>query len=158
MTGDMKSTAGSYNHIGTFLSKATSQGSVYAIDHEGTSFKDAEAKIMPFRTYMQRAAAGAKEASPAPSVIHIAQTRSIEAITPEVSEQQTESQPDGSYITVTAIGKQRVRIESNRTATLRVFTPAGQLYRLLDIRPGTATYSGFQPGLYLFGGMKVRVW
>ena len=158
VTGDMKSTAGSYNHIGTFLSKATSQGSVYAIDHEGTSFKDAEAKIMPFRTYMQRAAAGAKEAAPAPSVIHIAQTRSIEAITPEVSEQQTENLPDGSYITVTAIGKQRVRIESTRTATLRVFTPAGQLYRLLDIRPGTASYSGFQPGLYLFGGMKVRVW
>lgn len=158
VTGDMKSTAEGYNHIGTFLCKATSQGSVYAIDHEGTSFKDAEAKIMPFRTYMQRAAAGAKEAAPTPSVIHIAQTRSIEAITPEVSEQQTESQPDGSYITVTAIGKQRVRIESTRTATLRVFTPAGQLYRLLDIRPGTASYSGFQPGLYLFGGMKVRVW
>ncbi len=158
VTGDMKSTAGGYNHIGTFLCKATSEGSIYAIDREGTAFRDAEAKVMPFRTYMQRSASGAKGDYQVPSVIHIAKTRSIEAITPEVGEQQTDRQPDGSYIIVTAIGKQRVRIESNRTATLRVFTPAGQLYRLLDIRPGTATYSGFQPGLYIFGGMKVRVW
>lgn len=158
VTGDMKSTAGGYNHIGTFLCKATSEGSIYAIDREGTAFRDAEAKVMPFRTYMQRSASGAKGDYQVPSVIHIAKTRGIEAITPEVGEQQTDRQPDGSYIIVTAIGKQRVRIESNRTATLRVFTPAGQLYRLLDIRPGTATYSGFQPGLYIFGGMKVRVW
>ena len=158
VTGDMKSTAGGYNHIGTFLCKATSEGSIYAIDREGTAFRDAEAKVMPFRTYMQRSASGAKGDYQVPSVIHIAKTRGIEAITPEVGEQQTDRQPDGSYIIVTAIGKQRVRIESNRTVTLRVFTPAGQLYRLLDIRPGTATYSGFQPGLYIFGGMKVRVW
>ena len=158
VTGDMKSTAGGYNHIGTFLCKATSEGSIYAIDREGTAFRDAEAKVMPFRTYMQRSASGAKGDYQVPSVIHIAKTRGIEAITPEVGEQQTDRQPDGSYIIVTAIGKQRVRIESNRTATLRVFTPAGQLYRLLDIRPGTATYSGFQPGLFIFGGMKVRVW
>lgn len=158
VTGDMKSTAGGYNHIGTFLCKATSEGSIYAIDREGTAFRDAEAKVMPFRTYMQRSASGAKGDYQVPSVIHIAKTRGIEAITPEVDEQQTDRQPDGSYIIVTAIGKQRVRIESNRTATLRIFTPAGQLYRLLDIRPGTATYSGFQPGLYIFGGMKVRVW
>lgn len=157
VTGDMKSTAGGYNHIGTFLCKATSEGSIYAIDREGTAFRDAEAKVMPFRTYMQRSASGAKGDYQVPSVIHIAKTRGIEAITPEVGEQQTDRQPDGSFIIVTAIGKQRVRIESNRTATLRVFTPAGQLYRLLDIRPGTATYSGFQPGLYIFGGMKVRV-
>ena len=40
---------------------------------------------------------------------------------------------------------------------MNVTTAVGQLYRILDIQPGIATYSGFQPGLYIFGKTKVMV-
>ena len=66
-------------------------------------------------------------------------------------------QSDGNYILVAPAGRGRISVESTFATTLKVFTPSGQLYRILDVRPGTATYSGFQPGLYIVGKVKVRV-
>ena len=54
-------------------------------------------------------------------------------------------------------GGRRIRVESTIATTLKVFTATGKLYRLLDVRPGTATYSGFQPGLSIAGKAKIRV-
>ena len=50
-----------------------------------------------------------------------------------------------------------VEIESTYSIQLKVFASTGQLYRILDVQPGTATYSGFHPGLYIFGKAKVLV-
>lgn len=155
-TGDMKTNVSSYDHTGTFIAEDTKTTTVYGINASGTAFDDAPATILPFRTYIRKTASGAKPYSPAVSVISIAETRGIDTITPEGGE-QADVQPDGNYILVVPAGRGRISVESTFATTLKVFTPSGQLYRILDVRPGTATYSGFQPGLYIVGKVKVRV-
>ena len=155
-TGDMKTNVSSYDHTGTFIAENTETTKVYGINATGTAFDDAPATILPFRTYIRKTASGAKPYSPAVSVISIAETRGIDTITPEGGE-QADVQPDGNYILVAPAGRGRISVESTFATTLKVFTPSGQLYRILDVRSGTATYSGFQPGLYIVGKVKVRV-
>ena len=155
-TGDMKTNVSPYAHTGTFIAENTEATTVYGINATGTAFDDATATILPFRTYIRKTASGAKPYSPAVSVISIAETRGIDTITPEGGE-QADVQPDGNYILVAPAGRGRISVESTFATTLKVFTPSGQLYRILDVRPGTATYSGFLPGLYIVGKVKVRV-
>ena len=169
MTTQMATEADGFAHEGTFSAKAVANGSVYGINAEGTAFDDASSitTIMPFRTFMSPTTAGAKrqdnagaayrtESRASVSEIRITENKSGDEIRPEIGiKDKTEASND--YLTIRSIGERRVRIESSRATQLKVYTLSGQLYRILDVQPGTATYSGFYPSLYIFGNVKVMV-
>lgn len=150
-----------FSHRGTFAAKQVANGT-YGMNADGTAFEDAptletQKTIMPFRTYMTSASTNAQTRSAdTPSVIHIAETTGIDKIQPEVNGNE-EDAPDGDYLIVRPISERRVRVESTYATQLKVFSTTGQLYRILDVQPGTATYSGFHPGFYIFGRTKVMV-
>ena len=147
-----------FSHRGTFAAKQVANGT-YGMNADGTAFEnDSQLEtIMPFRTYMTSASTSAQTRSAdTPSVIHIAETTGIDKIQPEVNGNE-EDAPDGDYLIVRPISERRVRVESTYATQLKVFSTTGQLYRILDIQPGTATYSGFHPGFYIFGRTKVMV-
>ena len=147
-----------FSHRGTFAAKKVANGT-YGMNADGTAFDDASTleTIMPFRTYMTSASTNAQTRSAdTPSVIHIAETTGIDKIQPEVNGNE-EDAPDGDYLIVRPISERRVRVESTYATQLKVFSTTGQLYRILDVQPGTATYSGFHPGFYIFGRTKVMV-
>ena len=148
-----------FSHRGTFAAKKVANGTIYGMNADGTAFDDASTleTIMPFRTYMTSAPTSAQTRSAdTPSVIHIAETTGIDKIQPEVNGNE-EDTPDGDYLIVRPISERRVRVESTYATQLKVFSTTGQLYRILDVQPGTATYSGFHPGFYIFGRTKVMV-
>ena len=159
MTQSLAMTADGYAHRGTFAATAVGEGTVYGIDASGKAFNDASsiAQVMPFRTYMAPASNAAKSTQTvAPSEIKITEQKGAGDIRPELGvEDKDETSND--YLTVRAIGEHRVRIESSRAVNLKVYNASGQLVRILDVQPGTATYSGFSPNLYIFGEAKVKV-
>ena len=147
-----------FSHRGTFAAKKVANGT-YGMNANGTAFDEASTleTIMPFRTYMTSASTSARmRSADTPSVIHIAETTGIDKIQPEVNGNE-EDAPDGDYLIVRPISERRVRVESTYATQLKVFSTTGQLYRILDVQPGTATYSGFHPGFYIFGRTKVMV-
>ena len=160
----MSTAANGYAHQGTFAAKLVASGELYGMNAEGTAFNDASTlqTVMPFRTYISKATQAASSAratsesrtATTPSVIYISEGRSIENINPEVKGDENET---GDYLTVRPLGQRRVRIESTYATQLNVYTLSGQLFRVLDVQPGTATYSGFYPAVYIFGRTKVIV-
>lgn len=159
VTTSMESTKGDdYKLCGTFAETSTASGSIYGMNNTGTAFDDNStvSPVMPFRTYMTKNTTTANQRAAAPSVIFIAEANSSEMIVSEFGG-DTEAQPTGNYLIVRPIGNGRVRIESTYPTTLHAFTALGQLYRVLDVLPGTATYSGYTPGLYIFDKKKVMV-
>jgi hypothetical protein len=69
--------------------------------------------------------------------------------------------PDGGVSTpsglhVYGVG-QRLVVVSDFATTLPVYTATGALVRVLDVRPGTATYSGFKQGIYVVDHKKIRL-
>ena len=148
-----------YYHVGSFAATKVANGTIYGMNAVGSAFDDASTlhTVMPFRTYMTTLMTNARTRSTdAPSVIRIAETTGIEKIESDVNGNGEEA-ATGDYLTVHPINNSRVRIESTYATQLQVFSTTGQLYRLLDIQPGTATYSGFHPGIYIFGKKKVMV-
>jgi len=159
VTESMESTlTNGYKLCGTFAETATASGSIYGMNSNGIAFDDNStvSPVMPFRTYMTKTAKTANQRSVAPSIIFIAEANSSEMIVPELGGDE-EAQPSGDYLIVRPIGNGRVRIESTYPTTLQAFTALGQLYRVLDVQPGSATYSGYTPGLYIFDKKKVMV-
>lgn len=148
---------GKYSHLGTFSAINVSNGNVYGMNDSGTAFDDASSlsTVTPFRTYMSPTATRSNARYDYTSVINIAE-QNADNIMPDMEENEDDTQTE-DHITVRAIGNQRVRIESTMATRLNVVTVAGQLYRILDVQPGIATYSDFQPGLYIFGTTKVIV-
>lgn len=148
---------GKYSHLGTFSAINVSNGNVYGMNDSGTAFDDASSlsTVTPFRTYMSPTATRSNARYDYTSVINIAE-QNADNIMPDMEENEDDAQTE-DHITVRAIGNQRVRIESTMATRLNVVTVAGQLYRILDVQPGIATYSDFQPGLYIFGTTKVIV-
>ena len=157
-TADMQTAASGYAHMGTFAARKVAEGTVYGMNAQGTAFEDAStlATVMPFRTYMAKTQTAAQSRSANPSVIHIAETTGIDRIEPEVNGNEEDSE-SGDHLIIRSIGSSRVKVESTYSLQLKVFASTGQLYRILDVQPGTATYSGFHPGLYIFGKAKVLV-
>ena len=152
-----------YSHMGTFKAQEVANGTIYGMNDTGTAFSDTFAEtspfatVMPFRTYLTPAATASQaRSSAAPSVIRIADTTGIEKIEPDVKITDDDD-PSGNYLIVQPIGGRRIRIESTYATQLQVFSTTGQLYRILDVQPGTATYSGFYPSIYIFGNKKVIV-
>ena len=148
--------ADGYAHNGTFTAVEVSRGTVYGINHQGTAFDDASAQstVMPFRTYMSVTKDGAMARAAYSHQINISELKGG-AISPDAMDDEDNAQNDG--IIVRPIGGHRVSVESEVSSRMNVTTAVGQLYRILDIQPGIATYSGFQPGLYIFGKTKVMV-
>ena len=158
ITADMKTVSDGYAHRGTFAAKEVANGGIYALNTEGTAFSNTATSqtVMPFRTYLttESTNAGARS-SEAPSVIRISETTGIDRIEPEIN--GNDDTPAGESLFIRPIGAHRVRIESTYSTQLQVFSTTGQLYRILDVRPGTATYSGFPDGIYIFGNRKIMV-
>lgn len=147
-----------YYHVGSFAATKVANGTIYGMNAVGTAFDDASTlqTVMPFRTYMTTLMTNARTRSTdAPSVIRIAETTDIDKIEPEIN--GNDDTPAGESLFIRPIGAHRVRIESTYSTQLQVFTTTGQLYRILDVRPGTATYSGFPDGIYIFGNRKILV-
>lgn len=158
ITADMKTVSNGYAHRGTFAAKEVANGGIYALNTEGTAFCNTATSqtVMPFRTYLTKESANAGARSSAvPSVIRISETTGIDRIEPEIN--GNDDTPAGESLFIRPIGAHRVRIESTYATQLQVFSTTGQLYRILDVRPGTATYSGFPDGIYIFGKAKVFV-
>ena len=158
ITADMQTTSNGYAHRGTFAAKEVANGGIYALNTEGTAFCNTATSqtVMPFRTYLTKESANAGARSSAvPSVIRISETTGIDRIEPEIN--GNDDTPAGESLFIRPIGAHRVRIESTYATQLQVFSTTGQLYRILDVRPGTATYSGFPDGIYIFGNKKVMV-
>ena len=158
LPAEMKTAASGYAHMGTFAAREVEEGAVYGMNAQGTAFEDASTltTVMPFRTYMAKTQTAAQSRSANPSVIHIAETTGIDRIEPEVNGNEEDSE-SGDHLIIRSIGSSRVKVESTYSIQLKVFASTGQLYRILDVQPGTATYSGFHPGLYIFGKAKVLV-
>lgn len=158
ITADMKTVSNGYAHRGTFAAKEVANGGIYALNTEGTAFSNTATSqtVMPFRTYLttESTNAGARS-SEVPSVIRISETTGIDRIEPEIN--GNDDTPAGESLFIRPIGAHRVRIESTYSTQLQVFSITGQLYRILDVRPGTATYSGFPDGIYIFGNRKIMV-
>lgn len=158
ITADMKTISNGYAHRGTFTAKEVANGGIYALNTEGTAFSNTATSqtVMPFRTYLttESTNAGARS-SEVPSVIRISETTGIDRIEPEIN--GNDDTPAGESLFIRPIGAHRVRIESTYSTQLQVFSTTGQLYRILDVRPGTATYSGFPDGIYIFGNRKIMV-
>lgn len=158
ITANMKTVSDGYAHRGTFAAKEVANGGIYALNTEGTAFSNTATSqtVMPFRTYLttESTNAGARS-SEVPSVIRISETTGIDRIEPEIN--GNDDTPAGESLFIRPIGAHRVRIESTYSTQLQVFSTTGQLYRILDVRPGTATYSGFPDGIYIFGNRKIMV-
>lgn len=160
-----------FSHRGTFAAQQVANGTLYGMNDNGTAFISASSSalastpgsalshttVMPFRTYMAPASQQAKvRSTDATKVIRISETTGIDRIEPEANGND-EDTPAGEYLLIRPIGAHRVSIESTYATQLKVFSTTGQLHRILDVQPGTATYSGFSDGIYIFGKAKVLV-
>lgn len=158
ITQAMATQRNDYSHVGSFAATKVANGTIYGMNAVGTAFDDASTlqTVMPFRTYMTTLMTNARTRSgDAPSVIRIAEATGIEKIESDVN--GNDDTPAGESLFIRPIGAHRVRIESTYSTQLQVFSTTGQLYRILDVRPGTAIYSGFPDGIYIFGNRKIMV-
>lgn len=159
-----------FSHRGTFAAQQVGNGTL-GMNDNGTAFISASSSalastpgsalshttVMPFRTYMAPASQQAKvRSTDATKVIRISETTGIDRIEPEANGND-EDTPAGEYLLIRPIGAHRVSIESTYATQLKVFSTTGQLHRILDVQPGTATYSGFPDGIYIFGKSKIMV-
>ena len=160
-----------FSHRGTFAAQQVANGTLYGMNDNGTAFVSASGSalastpgsalshttVMPFRTYMAPASQQAKvRSTDATKVIRISETTGIDRIEPEANGND-EDTPAGEYLLIRPIGAHRVSIESTYATQLKVFSTTGQLHRILDVQPGTATYSGFPDGIFIFGKSKIMV-
>ena len=160
--------AGAYYYNGAFINEEGTTGK-YAIKLKssasddtaiGDRFDDGE-RIYPFRGYLATTAASKSMAFTADAPLQTA----IDAIyitdIYSNNEQMTEEQDDDSAadegITIYSLSGGRLGITSAYDTTINVYTTAGQLVRVLDIRQGKQTFSGFKPAVYLVGNKKVMV-
>lgn len=159
-----------FSHRGTFAAQQVGNGTL-GMNDNGTAFVATSGSasastpgsalshttVMPFRTYMAPASQQARvRSTDATKVIRISETTGIDKIEPEANGND-EDTPAGEYLLIRPIGAHRVSIESTYATLLKVFSTTGQLHRILDVQPGTATYSGFPDGIYIFGKAKVLV-
>lgn len=159
-----------FSHRGTFAAQQVGNG-ILGMNDNGSAFVSASGSalastsgsalshttVMPFRTYMAPASQQARvRSTDETKVIRISETTGIDRIEPEANGND-EDAPAGEYLLIRPIGDHRVSIESTYATQLKVFSTTGQLHRILDVQPGTATYSGFPDGIYIFGKAKVLV-
>ncbi len=156
-----------YAHVGTFLALTEEQ---YAMDDDGIKFvanSDTEPMtVLPFRTYMELTSdklgfpigsdsEKGSQQNAKPSTILIGShgdemmddQKGVEEVNPSDGNRNPKMiiYPRG----------RRVIVESPESTTLNMYTIGGQLIRVLDVREGTNSYSGFGPGIYIVGQKRL---
>lgn len=159
-----------FSHRGTFAAQQVANGTL-GMNDNGSAFVSASGSalastsgsalshttVMPFRTYMAPASQQARvRSTDETKIIRISEATGIDRIEPEANGND-EDTPAGEYLLIRPIGAHRVSIESTYATQLKVFSTTGQLHRILDVQPGTATYSSFPDGIYIFGKSKIMV-
>ena len=166
---DSATTASGYKHYGAYLNNNGETGA-YAIKvgGEGDRFVNGEA-IYPFRSYLTKGSLLAGNSLDADfnlqssmvNADYILINDDLSQKLEDVLDGDIERDPDGGVSTpsglrVYGIGT-RLVVVSDFATTLPVYTSTGALVRVLDVRPGTATYSGFAQGIYIVDRKKIRL-
>ena len=151
--------ANAYNHIGTYMLTEQSE-TVYSMNDAGTAFDSNTAAVLPFRTYMTTGVISDSKAA-GPQLAKQIFIGSLGAARQEkIGSDEQPGDPDkgvkGPHLYIYPKGK-RVIIDSTYPTTLQMYTIGGNLMRIFDVRPGINTYSGFLPGIYIFGTTKLLV-
>ncbi len=167
---DSATTVSSYKHFGAYLNNSGTAGA-YAINvsGEGDKFENSAA-VYPFRSYITTSATPL--AGNSMDIDFNVQSSMVNADyiligddssqkLEDVLDGDIERDPDGGITTeqglrVYGVG-QRIVVISDFATTLPVYTATGALVRILDVRPGTATYSGFKQGVYIVDRKKIRL-
>ena len=155
-----KSTADGYCHVGAFINEAAADG-IYAIDTKadnaeaaGDKFQDNKT-VYPFRSYMYVDDGSNNAKSITSHTIYIASATGIENISFEAQDDDQDEVQNGMLVYPLSNG--RIGITATEDTVVSVYTIGGQLIRVLDVREGKQTYSGFKPGMYIVGQKKLRV-
>ncbi|MBO6234936.1 MAG: hypothetical protein J6N43_05900, partial [Prevotella sp.] len=151
----------SYKHYAAFLNNEGT--GVYAIDVNGEGSKfEAGKPVYPFRSYLTTGSALAPNSVNADLAAdgYILISDDLGKLE-KVLDGDMQRDPDGGVSTpsglhVYGVG-QRLVVVSDFATTLPVYTATGALVRVLDVRPGTATYSGFKQGVYVVDRKKIRL-
>ena len=157
-----------YKHYSAFLNNEGT--GVYAIDVNGYGDRFESGKaVYPFRSYLTTGDALAPNSMNAELTSYLSPLTSEDyvLIADELAQREKvldgdlDSDPDGGVTTpgglhVYGVGK-RLVVVSDFATTLPVHTISGALVRVLDVRPGTSTYSGFQQGVYVVDKKKIRL-
>ena len=153
-------TTGQLYHVAFANEEASA--SKYAItigetgDNQGMKFEKNQ-PIYAFRGYMSQGnVIGAKANSLTldDDVIYIStDIRSIESL----DEDENSADVAGEYLRVYDAGNHSIGVESSYDTKLTIYTSAGQIARILDVRAGTSKYSGFASGIYIIGQKKLSV-
>lgn len=163
---------GDYYHYGAYLNNSGETGA-YAIKVGGGGDKfENSAVVYPFRSYITTSATPLAGNSNSMDIDFNVQSSMVNAdyiLIGDDSSQKLEDvldgdidrDPDGGITTeqglrVYGVG-QRIVVISDFATTLPVYTATGALVRVLDVRPGTATYSGFKQGVYIVDRKKIRL-
>lgn len=164
VTDDANVTAfsGPWTFISTFANEEPASNK-YAIEI-GDNGEDMGSKfeknkpIYAFRAYMRtggsHAKAMAKSFTPDLDAIYIStDIRNIE----NLNEDENSADVAGEYLRVYDAGNHTIGVESSYETKLTIYNAAGQIARILDVRPGTSKYSGFASGIYIIGKKKLPV-
>ena len=164
VTDDANVTAfsGPWTFISTFANEEPASNK-YAIEI-GDNGEDMGSKfeknkpIYAFRAYMRtggsHAKAMAKNFTPDLDAIYIStDIRNIE----NLNEDENSADVAGEYLRVYDAGNHTIGVESSYDTKLTIYNAAGQIARILDVRPGTSKYSGFASGIYIIGKKKLPV-
>lgn len=139
-----------YLHTGTFMTLNTAD---YGINASGTSFSNTDKVVMPFRTYMATASGMAHAKS-----IFIGSLSTAHPKEEMLSEYGDDPEKNISESGMAIYSKgNRIIVRSTYDTVLRVHSLSGRLLRILDVRNGINTYSGFQQGIYIVGTTKLYV-
>ena len=147
---------------------ATDGDGVYAInvdgvasDRTGDKFESGK-HVYPFRSYLTTGSALSPNSMNAELTSEDYVLIADDIVKREkVLDGDISNDPDGGVTTesglrVYALGK-RIIVVSDYATTLPVHTISGALVRVLDVLPGTSTYSGFQQGVYVVDKKKIRL-
>jgi len=165
VTANRAASKNSYYYYGAYLNNDGKDGA-YAIDVNGTGDRfDNGQHIYPFRGYLTT---GAEIKGNSMNLAFTGDTSNRYILIgddlgklEEVLDGDIDRDPDGGVSTdsglrVYGVG-QRIVVVSDYATTLPVYTATGALVRVLDVRPGTATYSGFKQGIYVVDQKKIRL-
>jgi hypothetical protein len=154
--------SGPWTFISTFANEEAASNK-YAIeiggngDDMGTKFEKNK-PIYAFRAYMRTGGSHAKAMANNftldDDVVYISTNiKNIESL----DEDENSADVAGEYLRVYDAGNHAIGVESSYDTKLTIYTSAGQIARILDVRAGTSKYSGFASGIYIVGQKKLSV-
>ncbi len=125
-------------------------------DDQGMKFEKNQ-PIYAFRGYFYKVPvphAKANSFTADEDVIYIStDIRSIESL----DDDENTTDVAGEYLRIYDAGNHSIGVESSYDTKLTIYTSAGQIARILDVRAGTSKYGGFASGIYVVGQKKLSV-